>query len=266
MNQFIELLREIYFSAKERTKSPIASTFIISFVVSNWKSFAIFIYSPEHIYDILIKINNTANIYTTLLYPLLITTFYLIVIPYLQSQIDSITLKSHLNRMQNAHAKQIKKKQNLLETAGYDKEIIKAKTFSNDILDLNKTNSELTDLNKQQKNLINGLETEITELRNRILLPKSDFDKIADENYNQDVERFLNDYIEFSKTEFFNEFNELGIDIISGNQIKTPYQIGKMEKLSALGIAIKIQNNASIIYKFTPKGEFFWKNYQLEQL
>lgn len=106
---------------RSRLKSPFVTSFIISFIIWNWKSFAYFIYTENKI-DFLNNIENyLSNNYLSP--PLIVAFCYSCILPYLNVVIEIVTSRAqiiHLRNLQSIENEKI----NLLNKKSDVKEII----------------------------------------------------------------------------------------------------------------------------------------------
>jgi hypothetical protein len=86
MKKIAELLETLFSTANQRIKSPFFGSFIFSWILINWKPIFYFSFSNE---QISVKIKNIEASYefiqNSLLYPLLFTFIYVVVLPYINN-------------------------------------------------------------------------------------------------------------------------------------------------------------------------------------
>lgn len=78
---FVNLLKDIIDSAKERVKTPISGAFIWSFTLWNWRPIFLLLYSDASIEDKIVVINNEYCSFWALFFPLCLAFFYVLVVP-----------------------------------------------------------------------------------------------------------------------------------------------------------------------------------------
>lgn len=94
-----EFLQTIFKTSEERIKNPIIGSFFTSWLIFNWKPILFFIFTQKSIED---KINfieaNYSNIWNLLLFPLISTLIYLIILPYINLGIEILLNYSQSKR------------------------------------------------------------------------------------------------------------------------------------------------------------------------
>lgn len=148
-----EIFQSIYESYKDRIKSPLAGSFIITFLIANWKSVAIITGSEWPMHCRIEWVEEHFSMNKNFYYPLIIALGYILILPYLNI-IFELCLKRY--DFYKDGKKKSRRKSDLeqeRDEAGILREIAEAKAGT----------SEIIMLNKQNENLLN----EIKELNNR---------------------------------------------------------------------------------------------------
>lgn len=103
-----DIFLSVFKTSEERLKNPFIGTFIISFIAFNWKAIAVFFLSNLTVEERINSISSDySNICNLLIYPLLISLIYIVVIPYLMWIFEILTFKSYKERNQNLYKNKI---------------------------------------------------------------------------------------------------------------------------------------------------------------
>lgn len=219
-----ELLQSIFSSANERIKNPFISAFITSWIIFNWQPIFLMIFSTKNIEEkIKIISNDYDNIEHLLIYPLISTIFYVLILPYVNLLFEIILefSKSKRNNIQmNSQRLIISNKQILAieeikfeesktefrERNSHNKMIEDLqKNFveieSNLVLEREKNSENLKEFNreimqiqdnhqkdiKQYKNQISNLTIELSDMRNRIFNAERNYNNFTDEKIRREI-------------------------------------------------------------------------------
>lgn len=99
-----DIFLSIFKTTEERLKNPFIGTFIISFIVYNWKPLSVFFLSSQKIEQRITFIsNNYTDILNLLIYPLVTSVIYIVLLPYLMWLFESLVFKSYKERNQNLY-------------------------------------------------------------------------------------------------------------------------------------------------------------------
>lgn len=94
-----ELLKTIFATSKERVSNPIIGSFIISWIIFNWKALSLLLFSKQTIENKIIYIEKEfSDIYHLILLPLIITIIYILIIPYLNLLFEYLLEYSRVKR------------------------------------------------------------------------------------------------------------------------------------------------------------------------
>lgn len=262
----------IFKTSEERLKNPFIGTFILSFIALNWKPISVFLLSNQKIEERVIYVtDNYSNIFNILLYPLLISIFYLVAIPYIMWLFENLTFKSFKERNQNLYKNKLididgkkivaqseielenlkadfKEKADLNRQVDFLKEKLSEKDIN--IKKLEENVNELSSINNDLKKDVNGKERSINELYKKLedseIRTKNYYEEYANTPKNTIVD-FVSILNRINKAEKSNE-NYIYIDRFIALGL---LQMSKNENLS---------NNKKIEYiEITDKGLFFIK-------
>jgi hypothetical protein len=267
-----DIIMSIFKTSEERLKNPFIGTFILSFIALNWKPISVFLLSNQKIEERVIYVtDNYSNIFNILLYPLLISIFYLVVIPYIMWLFENLTFKSFKERNQNLYKNKLididgkkivaqseielenlkadfKEKADLNRQVDFLKEKLSEKDIN--IKKLEENVNELSSINNDLKKDVNGKERSINELYEKLedseIRTKNYYEEYANTPKNTIVD-FVSILNRINKAEKSNE-NYIYIDRFIALGL---LQMSKNENLS---------NNKKIEYiEITDKGLFFIK-------
>ena len=147
----LDFFKTLFANATERIKNPLIGTFLMSWIVFNWKAILVLLFSSLDIEKRLSYLaehfNNIGNL---LIYPLIVALGYIFLLPYINLWIDKLLSDSNLK-----HHKIIQRK--TLFAIEADKEVEIAK------IGLEEAKADYRDRAKQNK-LINDLEGAISSL------------------------------------------------------------------------------------------------------
>lgn len=152
-----EILQSIFKTSEERLKNPFIGTFIIAFIALNWKPIAVFLLSSSPIEKRIDFIaSNFSDLWNILWAPLIISIFYIGILPYLMLIFDKFTFLAFKNRNKNLY--EVKK----IDLDGKKDVAISEIELEN----LKSDYKEKSDLNNQIKNLNRELEIRNANIEN----------------------------------------------------------------------------------------------------
>lgn len=135
-----DIFLSIFKTTEERLKNPFIGTFIISFIAYNWKPLSVFFLSSQKIEQRIAFIsNNYTDIFNLLIYPLVTSVIYIVLLPYLMWLFESLIFKSYKERNQNLY------KNKLIDISG-KKSVAESEI---ELENLKANYKEMADLNKQ---------------------------------------------------------------------------------------------------------------------
>lgn len=258
-----ELISNIFNTANERLKNPFIGTFILSFIVFNWKPILVVIFSS---YSIVERIQIVDSKYTSLLFnlliPLFFSLFYVLALPYMMLWFDKLSKKAVIGRKRNSI--EIQREEINMKTQ-LAKDENKLESVKADFREISGLNQKIEVLTTQ----LDDRDKIIEELQNELNLIERDFNRSSwddDISFNKksDIDK---EYDDFKNSKEFKYFREIGEDIQND---MVPYILKSnfivSEKFIARGIVERIgrKENLTLKFKFTKKGEEFWRMYILE--
>ena len=89
-----DLLKDIIESSRDRVKTPITGSFILAFVIYNWRPILYLIFSDVTIEDKIDHINKTYCDIWALIGPLGIAIVYVAIVPYIMMGLEYCTKKA----------------------------------------------------------------------------------------------------------------------------------------------------------------------------
>ncbi|MFV8392766.1 hypothetical protein [Flavobacterium sp. LB2P6] len=102
-----ELIKEFIDTSKERLKTPISGAFLWSFIIWNWRAFAVLFFSEAPIEDKIVFINYEYCNFWAILFPAVIALLYLILVPKLMLEIDKTLINTKQLRVKNVYKAKI---------------------------------------------------------------------------------------------------------------------------------------------------------------
>jgi|GEM_PF-2572184 len=150
-----DFFQSIFDNYRERIKSPFIGSFIISYCIFNWRTFAVLFYSDWPIHCRIEFINenycNTGNI----LIPLAISFIYILILPYFNLICDSILKKYNAIVIDKKNKYKIDSLIQKKDEAIKLREIADAQAGTSEIVELNvkikKLNDEISELNTRNQ-------------------------------------------------------------------------------------------------------------------
>jgi hypothetical protein len=145
---FIDLLKDLIDSGKERIKSPITSTFFIFFAIHNWRPIALLFFSDKSIESKIVEINYIYCGYGAFLLPLLYTALYLLMLPFASAFLEQILFWPASNRRKTKNKEEIDIVNNKILLAGAELKLQDKLSRNQEIQQLVEKISELEAKNK----------------------------------------------------------------------------------------------------------------------
>ncbi|TDP04070.1 hypothetical protein [Flavobacterium sp. 245] len=142
-----EIFQSIYDSYRDRIKSPFVGSFILSYLIFNWKILAILFYSDWPIHCRIEWIEdqycNWRNHWENYLIPFLIALFYVLGLPYINLGFDKVLKYYDNSKFEKKNTAKIDKlKQKVLEAAE-ERKVADAKAGTSEISHLKERNEAL---------------------------------------------------------------------------------------------------------------------------
>lgn len=202
-----DILLSIFKTSEERLKNPFIGTFILSIIALNWKPISIILLSNQEIEN---RVNYVAENYSSywsiLIYPLAISIFYLVAIPYLMLLFESLTFKSFKKRNQNLYKNKLIDIDGKMSVAQSEIELenlkadFKEKADLNRQLDFYKVQISEKDLNiKKLEETVNELSSDINKFRSEISNKERNISDLYEKLEDFEI-RTKNYYEEYSNT------------------------------------------------------------------
>lgn len=182
--------------------------------------------------------------------------FYVLLLPYLMWAIDELVIKSSIGRKKNLTRQIILDYQEKQQIAIEESKLEDLKANYREKADLNNQINQLRNQLDERDNLINSQKNDIIELNDLIQNLE-----ITNDVSLKDKETYLESYDNFRKSDMYQFFREVGISI--RNQNSFPFGVNDIikEKFIFQGIVEEFFNEADLLYRFTEKGNFFWKTF-----
>jgi len=172
-----EMLESLTETIKERFRSPLFGTFILAWIIFNWRLLLFLSLSDD---PIAIRIHTAETCYINalngFLYPIIITLFYLIVPGFIMQKVEDINILSIKSR-KDIRAKILKHDHFIrMEQAYMDIEYEERKANNRDLKSLNDKIEILTDQINARDKIISDQKEEINNL-NKLQSQKKEKDK-----------------------------------------------------------------------------------------
>jgi hypothetical protein len=240
-------------SSRERLKNPIVGSFIIAWLVLNWKPISIFLFEDlqmiEKIRIIEFKYSSNWNF---LWFPLIFSFLYNLAMTYILSFLELIVSKGIKNRYKNQIQIKINEIKN--KTSLAEHEFILENTKAG-FREVDQTNRIIDNLKKENENLKN----ENILLKENLNQQKS----ISLEEMRNSSEEiaFKEDYNKnFVNSDLYKFFKQLGTAISQNNLPKLePIILEKFINTDIIDKYETVENEVN--YKFTQRGKIYWKIY-----
>ncbi|MCC9066306.1 septum formation initiator family protein [Flavobacterium piscisymbiosum] len=166
METIKEFFQNIYDSSTERIKSPLVGSFIISFLIFNWRVFAILFYSEWPVHCRIEWIEDNYCKWPNLLIPIGIALFYIVPLPYINLIIDFLLGKYSKKRAEEKKAKRTGDLHQERDYAALERQVADAKAGTSEI---NNLQARIESLQQEIKDL-----TELNKLDHQRWLERGD--------------------------------------------------------------------------------------------
>lgn len=270
-----DIFLSVFKTSEERLKNPFIGTFILSFIALNWKSFSILLFSDKKIEDRINYItSNYSCVENLLIYPLLISILYIVLLPYLMWLFESITFKSYKERNQNLYKNKLIDLNGKKSIAQSEIELENLKADYKEKSDLNNQINFLKNQIKDQDNILKSTEERVethikenNELKNELIKRQTIIDSLQYTIQNNDS-KFKNYFDEYRNSpkntirDFAKWFNRLNM---VDNYEETQYL---RDRFLALGLikVLKQEITNEERYAITEKGLYFIKKANEEEI
>lgn len=258
-----EIINSILDSTKERLKNPLLGSFIFSWFIFNWKPVFHIIFSSNTIEN---KIDFISDCYSSFnnnfLFPLLFSIFYVVIFPYILWAIDKLSSKAVIGRKENVLNLNISDIRNKQKIAVEESDLENIKASYRDKADLNKKIEILNNQINEKDEIIQMQDIELKEIKNEESRLK-EFIKNSSDLELDGNESLKKQYSNFRDSDIFEFFKEIGAEISRRNSLPNRTNDLVVEKFKHSGIIEEFRDdeNQRNLYKFTPKGEYFWRQY-----
>lgn len=169
---FVELLKDVLDSSKQRTKSPITGTYIISFIIWNWRALIFLLFEKTTITNKIIIINHEYSSFWTVAGPLIITFIYVLLVPFLTMLLEKaliITKKANLKSIYLEKIYDTQEKTILAKEEIKLQDVISRKREVEELLEqIDNLRNKIKDDEEINKAIINDYKSQIYELTNRL--------------------------------------------------------------------------------------------------
>jgi len=144
MNIF-DYLKDVTDSAKERIKTPITGSFTFAFILYNWRPITLLLLSTNTIENRISDIGKVYATWDTIVVPILIAIFYVVMIPFIMMWLERASGKAVDGRMEHKNTQKKKK----LES---DREVLRLEAINADVRSGNLEKEQLTKNNEELQN------------------------------------------------------------------------------------------------------------------
>jgi hypothetical protein len=253
-----DLLLSFFEATKDRVKSPFIGTFIISLLAYNWRPILVILKSKKQVEDVLIDLH---ALYfsdgSAILFPLLVSVFYVVGLPYLMWLFDFAASTAVIGR---------KKSQAQVRLS----DIISRQSLAEEEAKLENLLADIrvkADLNRKIKTIEKQLEA--NEADSQKLRDDNSRMKEIIEEYNRDtlsevkIAELKKDYESFKKSELFEYWDEVGASVSNHKVMPQLDNEIIVEKLIHNDLIRKVEVDGGFEYEFADRGKFFWKEYVL---
>lgn len=244
-----DLIKDIIKSSRDRVKTPITGSFILAFVIYNWRSLLYLIFSDVTIEDKIEHVNETYCNIWALVGPLAIAIAHMIIVPYIMMVLEVLTnsaiegRKSHKNKQKLFDLKiqkEIQFRKAEIQKIKFGKKEIDELNQRIEILDneLNKNSEQYTQQIESYNKLLEGFkyieeenQTQILELSKNLKQQDDNLQKVLMYSGIKDAIESLSEYekryyVEFCQHEFFQfEENEINYDQLAIERFTNLYLI-----------------------------------------
>ena len=182
-----ELIQNILESAKERIKSPFVGSYILSFIFFNWDKISIYLFSQETIENRIKTITENIDLKVTFLFPLFLSIFYIIVLPYLNVLFECVSKKAYKIMLGRLRKENIETLNHKIDEAKLERKISVEKAGTKEIETMNSEISSLkNELEIKSKEMMDErarFEESYKDLDSKLALERNDTTKYK-ERYN----------------------------------------------------------------------------------
>lgn len=216
MNQFIELIRDLIDTSKERIKNPFVGSYVIAFCIVNWKSIFLLFFSNGSIEYKLCVIQIEYSVWD-LLYPIIISLVYVIGLPWLNNLLDCLTKKAKDIKRRKQNLLNIKSLRQKKTEAELENKIAQTKAQTIELSELKEKILKLENESRSFESERNSLKSErehfkTTETLLSLLIDQND-NAIAIENYIKSNGLYVDSHKSFFESHNQFKADELGVSL-----------------------------------------------------
>ena len=268
MKEFISNLFKV---SNERLKNPLLFSFLITWIVFNWRAIFTFLLSDKKIENRIDYISENFNeIQYTLYYPLIFSVGYVLILPYFTWLIEVLVQFAKIGRKGNLIKEQLSDLQDKQKIAREEFKYEQEKAGNVEISQLNTKVQELNSMNTEKDKTIERLKIDLAEYKKELkkLEQYISLENPQETEFSEEMKSKLDkEYEEFIKTEVSTYFEEIGSEISQFKSIPKNADDIVVEKLIYSGLIKRIDDdeNQRRYYILTNKGKYFWKNYVLSK-
>lgn len=187
-----ELLINLFGAVQERVKNRLVGAYVISFIVYNWWPISIFLFSDKIIEDKVTFINSIYNKPRAFVWPLIISSLYIVLLPYLNALFDLIVTKANFLRIKNRSDVKLESLKQSVQIAKKEREVAEERAGTNEIeslrVKLEAKENECVELIKTKEESENNYKAEY-----KIWSEALDSKKAEVLNANTDIENLKSD-------------------------------------------------------------------------
>ncbi|WP_418513697.1 hypothetical protein [Corallibacter sp.] len=256
-----EFFKSLFETSNERIKNPLIGSFVLAWIVFNWKPIIYIVFSEDTIENrIQVISQHFSTLSTNLIYPLSFALFYILILPYLMWGFEELYTYAKKARLDNITDIELHNITNKIKTTKKSLTLENAKAEHKETSELNDKIEKLENNLEEKEATINKLIDKINSLNNEKSETQKLIENLSEENYSEEEKKRLNNEYQFFKEnkEVFRYFRRLGSSIksnFSKPDFEIPdYVISKYE-------LDNIIFSEGFGYEFTKKGRYLWSKY-----
>jgi len=250
----MNLLKTLFEESKNRVKNPIIGTFILSWIVLNWKAISVFFLSDIEIISRVKYIDeNYLDTETSLVIPLILTFIYIVVLPYLILIFNWLLKKANQKRKENHIIEKLEEYESKHKIA---REEVKLQEIKTDFKEKKELNLKIKTLQAK----LDSKDEQIGELSD--LLELSKINGIESKVSSEEENNLNMDYDLFMMGDLSKFFYDIGKAISENGDFRNYIDTIVIEKYKYNDILVESAHSNSG-YELTSKGKYFWKKFVL---
>jgi hypothetical protein len=261
MKKIMQVISDL---STDRLKNPFIFAFIISWVVINWKAIFIVFFSNEIIENKILSVEIWhSTLWLNVYLPLIMATFYLLILPYLMLVFDKISNKALKNRKDNLFNLKSHDINGKIKIAKQEMALEELKLDFKEKSSLNKKINQLESTIEKKETLIETFKSQSEKLsEDNIKLRKFSTDSSTLNFTEEESDSFLKEYLKFQSSDYYTYFMSVGSEVSQRNSIPNIDEI-IIEKYIYSEIIRKVidKEQNAVDYVFTRKGRYFWKEF-----